>query len=288
MNIEALCNIPSWEWPADAGATILRILTDDAAAESDRLLAAEMAGDIAVVNDELVVALIALVRRSDVPDELRGQAAISLGPILESEDIMEFDDPEEVWISEEKFHEVQESLRVIFADADVPRDVRRRILEASVRAAEDWHTEAVQTAYASDDETWRLTAVFCMRFVPGFEGQILEALDSENPALFHQAVCAAGNWGIDAAWQRVAPLATADDIDKDLRLEAIEAIASIRPHEAPEILDGLVHADDEDIAEAVSEALVMAQTMAEFEDMDEEGPDADGDDSDGDEEDRPF
>jgi hypothetical protein len=54
-------------------------------------------------------------------------------------------------------------------DASVPTDVRRRILEASVRAPQDWHRDAIRAAYASDDDVWRLTAVFCMRSVRGFE-----------------------------------------------------------------------------------------------------------------------
>jgi hypothetical protein len=45
-----------------------------------------------------------------------------------------------------------------------------------VRAPQDWHENAVGSAYASGDDTWKLTAVFCMRFVRGFDGQIVEEL----------------------------------------------------------------------------------------------------------------
>jgi hypothetical protein len=93
-------------------------------------------------------------------------------------------------------------------------------------------------------EVWRLTAVFCMRFVRGFDEQILEALDSRNPDIHYEAVCAAGAWEVDAAWPHIAALVTSGETDKPLLLAAIEAVASIRPREAAEILDDLTDSDD--------------------------------------------
>jgi hypothetical protein len=151
--------------------------------------------------------------------------------------------------------------------------VRRRILEASVRAPQDWHREAVHAAYSSEDEAWKLTGVFSMRFVRGFDAQILEALNSINPDIHYQAVCAAGNWELDAAWPHIAALVTADKTDKPLLLAAIEASASIRPLEASEILSVLTNSDDEEIVEAVFEALTLAGGTLEDEDFDKEDDD---------------
>ena len=53
------------------------------------------------------------------------------------------------------------------------KEVKRPILEASVRAPEKWHKNAVAAAYRSKDEDWKLTAVFCMRFIRGFDKQIV-------------------------------------------------------------------------------------------------------------------
>ena len=58
----------------------------------------------------------------------------------------------------------------------VPKELRRRILEASVRAFEPWHPDAIRTAYASSDQEWVLTAVFAMAHIKGFDEQILESL----------------------------------------------------------------------------------------------------------------
>ena len=199
MDLKILETIPSWEWPEDAGKQILEILLNDSADEADRLLAAELAGDCTTIDDALLDALISIVNKDDLPEELREKAAISLGPFLEEADIDGFDDPDDIRITEETFLRVKKSLQQLYMDANVPKNVRRRILEASVRAPEDWHQDAVRAAYAAGDAEWRLTAVFAMRWVRGFEPQILESLESENSDLHYQAVCAAGNWEIDAA-----------------------------------------------------------------------------------------
>lgn len=75
-------------------------------------------------------------------------------------------------ISERTFRRIEKSLRELYMDAQIPWEVRRRILEASVRAPQDWHESAVRSAYASGDDASKLTAVFCMRFVRGFDEQI--------------------------------------------------------------------------------------------------------------------
>jgi hypothetical protein len=57
-----------------------------------------------------------------------------------------------------------------------------------------------------------------------------------------------------------------------LLLAAIEAIPSIRPQEASEVLSGLSESDDEDIVEAVDEALATAEEPS-GEDMDDDEDD---------------
>ena len=203
-------------------------------------------------------------------DSLRARAAISLGPALEYAYIDRFEDADGVPISENMYHKIQESLYKLYMDPDVPREVRRRILEASVRAPQDWHQDAIREAYYSTDESWRLTAVFCMRFVGGFSEQILAALVTKNQDIHYQAVCAAGNWEVDAAWSHIAGLITAEDTDKYLLLAAIEAVISIRPQEAAAILIDLINSDDEDIAEAAYEAMAMAEAFFDDEDDDDE------------------
>jgi hypothetical protein len=270
MDLKTLKDTPPWDWPEGIGRMFLEILRDDQADESDRLLAAELAGDFTVINDDLATALLSIVPNGDESEELRGRAAVSLGPALEYAYIEEFEDPDDVAIREQTFRRIQETLRELYMDAEVPKDVRRRILEASVRAPQNWHPDAVRAAYSSDDEDWKLTAVFCMRFVGGFNEQVVESLESKNPDIHYQAICAAGNWVVDAAWSHIAGLVTSEDTDKALLLAAIEAAAEIHPQEAPGILFGLTESEDEYIAEAACEALALAEGLAEVDAYDED------------------
>jgi hypothetical protein len=287
MDLKDLKDIPPWDWPRDASKRFLAVLRNPQTGASDRLVAAELAGDMLAINDALVEALLTIVANAAEPEELRAKAAISLGPVLEQADLEmgdegEFDDPDDVPIGEKTFRKIQQSLRKIYLDNSVPKLVRRRILEAAVRAPEDWQSQAIRTSYANDDPEWKLTAVFCMRYVRGFDKQILEALASSDPKVHFEAIVAAGNWEVDAAWPHITALLASSDTSKDLLLAAIEAVATIRPREAGPLLVDLVDSEDEDIADAADEAMSMADGMAD-DDFDDEEFDGDDEDEDEDE-----
>ena len=146
MDLRTLKDTSPWDWPEGTGKMPLDILRDDRTSESDLLLAAELAGDLTVINDELVEALLFILHRGDRSDEVRGRAVISLGPVLEHADTQRFEDADDLPIRERAFHGLQESLRKLYWDANVPKEVRRRILEASVRAPQDWHADAIRAA----------------------------------------------------------------------------------------------------------------------------------------------
>jgi hypothetical protein len=273
MDLKTLNETPPWEWPEDAGRILLDILRDQRIVGPDRLLAAELAGEFTVINDELADALLSIVQSDGETEELRAHAVISLGPALDFADTEGFDDPEDLLVTEKMFHRIQESLRKLYRDAKISKEVRRRILEAAVCAPEDWHQEAVRAAYSTDDEDWKLTAVFCMRYVRGFDDQILEALESKNPEIHCEAVCAAGNWGVEGAWPHIAALVKSKTTDKPLLLAAIEAVPGIRPHGVRKTLGHLLKSKDEDIVEAVHEAIAMGDGLAALEDAEDDDQD---------------
>ena len=109
-----------------------------------------------------------------------------------------------------------------------------------------------------------------MRWVRGFDDQIMEALESADPEIHYEAVEAAGNWGLAPAWPHMVALVQDPDTPKDLLLAAIGAVANIRPAEARNILQDLADSDDEEIAETADEAIGMAEITAEEEDDEEE------------------
>jgi hypothetical protein len=258
MDLKILLDTPPWDWPKDAGKMFRKTLLDRRADPAERLIAADLAGDFTVINDDLARILIGIVGSPDEPEELRAKAAISFGAALESAG-GGFDEPDEVPIGESTFHAIQKALHNVYTDAGSPKLVRRRVLEASVRALESWHEDAVRTAYSIGDREWMLTAVFSMCYVAGFDSEILEALGNADLEIHFEAVDAAGNWELDAAWPHVVKLLRDPGTSKPLLLASITAAANIRPNEAQEFLMDLVDSEDEDIAAAAEEALSMAR-----------------------------
>jgi hypothetical protein len=275
MDLKDLLDTPPWEWPRDAAKRFQKALMDRANA-SDRLVAADLAGDLVVVNDQLAASLTAIVRNPKEPDRLRAKAAISLGPVLEQAYTFEFEDPDDVPITERTFRHIQRSLQEVYLDETTPKEVRRRVLEASVRAQESWHRDAIGAAYSSGDKDWMLTAVFSMRWVRGFDDQILEALKSADPKIHFEAVVAAGNWELAAAWPHVVAIVQDASAPQDLLLAAITAVATIRPAEARTVLADLADSGDEEIEAAALDAIAMAQATPDEED-EEDDEDVGGD-----------
>ena len=244
VNLTLLQRMPPREWPPSAREVLLKTLRNERLDAAERLTAARLAGEVVVMNDEVADILLAIVGDAAPSAALRAQAALSLGPGLES---MDWDEEEGFLalaivdrpISTRVFHRIREVLHASYRDDGVPEDVRRRILEASVRAPERWHRDAIHEAYSLDDREWRLTAVFCMQYVLGFEDQIVEALNDADADIRHEAIQAAGIWELEAAWPPVAAMLASQATEKRLLIAAIEAGASICPREALSLLPPL-------------------------------------------------
>jgi hypothetical protein len=63
----------------------------------------------------------------------------------------EFENPDDVPISAPTFHRIRRVLHRLYSDDRVPKAVRSRILEASVRSPQNWHQDAISRAYSSGD-----------------------------------------------------------------------------------------------------------------------------------------
>ncbi|MGD9209411.1 MAG: hypothetical protein PVI90_01475 [Desulfobacteraceae bacterium] len=258
MDLKKMNATPSWNWPEDAHDKILSVLTDPKALPFDRLLAAKLAGDHVVLSDEIAHALLNIAKDSKSKISLRCQAVTSLGPALEGFDIYSDDGFDEVPISEETFTFLQKSLRKLYLDANVPEKVRRRIMEASVHAPQGWHQNAVRAAYFCKDPDWKLTSVFCMSYVKGFDDLIIESLRTNNQNILYHAIRAAGNWAVDKAWPHMAALVRSKKTSKPILLAAIDAVVYIRPHMTSKILRALTFSKDRDIVEAANKAMILA------------------------------
>jgi len=254
MKFEALKTTPPWEWPDGADRTILSALQNSSAKPEDRELAAEMAGDSVVVNPVLIGALLEITGTPSEDEDLRSACIMALGPVLELLDMGDLEDQKEL---RDCAIRIPEILQTLHLDTGQPTILRRRALETSVRLDQDWHSDAVTVAFNSGETDWRRTAVFAMRFVPGFGNQILESLSSDDADTEFQAVCAADAWQIDQAWSHVLNLARDNETEKYLRMAALEAMASIRPDEAAGIIVELGEFEDEDLNDLANEILGM-------------------------------
>jgi hypothetical protein len=284
MDLNSLKDTPPWEWPKGAHEILAVSLGNRELAESERIVAADLAGDLVVMDDAMAELLLSIVRSAGEPELLRARAAISLGPALEEADIEGFDDAlAKPPIGKKAFLRIQEVLRRVYSDESAPVEVRRRALEASVRAPRAWHKEAVRAAYSSDRTDWKLTAVFGMGWVAGFDNQIVEMLESRNPDFHFEAVRAAGGRAVEAAWPHIAKLLASAATEKRLLLAAIETASAICPPKARAALSELARSDDEEIADAASEALHMADLRFEEDNAGDNEEDDDEEDDDEDE-----
>ena len=80
MDLTLLARIPPWEWPPNGGNTLRAVLGNRQAAESDRLLAAELAAEPVAIDDDLAGVLLSIVGDATSSVALRCGAALSLGP----------------------------------------------------------------------------------------------------------------------------------------------------------------------------------------------------------------
>jgi len=79
MDLKTLLDTPPWDWPTDAGRMFRKVLIDQRADESDRLVAAELAGDFTVIDDDLVDTLLTVVRSADEPSNCAPRRQYPLG-----------------------------------------------------------------------------------------------------------------------------------------------------------------------------------------------------------------
>ena len=252
-------------------ASVIRLLRNPDPAE--RQLAFEaIAG---VLNDALVEEILAIAE-GDESEEIRADAIIALGPTVEECGIDyddEFELPPEFLpaVSREAFEELRTRLRAIHDDATQPTIVRRRALEVLVRDPQPWHSDAIRRPFAAADRDWKLTAIFAMGYVRGFEKEVLALLqDAEGDFLF-EAVRAAAELGLEEGGGRIAELAESPETDPEVRLVAIEALPWVAPA-SRDLLEDLSSDDDEEIAAAAEDALdeLDARAMAEGGEVDDE------------------
>jgi HEAT repeat protein len=266
MRLEDLEEIDSWDWPDGAEDALADALEDPRS--PDRAVAVRLAGML-YSNDRVAKALAALLQDRTAPPELRANAAVALGPSLESceDELNDFDEE----ISAETFELALQAVEAVWRDRVAPAEVRRRALESAARAWRPWVEEAVREALASSPE-WRLSGVYAAGYHMAFRPVVLEALGAPELDLRVEAARALGRTGEEEDAQRLLKLVRRSDTPRPLLLACIEALGGIGGSAAIAALDELSESEDEEIADAAAdahdEASMMAAVARAFDDED--------------------
>jgi HEAT repeat protein len=163
------------------------------------------------------------------------------------------------------------------------RPVRRRALESLAYFDRPEVGHAIQTAYADEDSSMRVSAVFAMGRSTDEEWstQILDELDSEMPEMRYEAARACGELQLAGAVPRLSQMIA--DADLEVKLAAIWALGRIGGPEARRVLDICIEMGDEALIEAAREALDEMDYMEEEIDLDLYALDSDDEPEDEDE-----
>jgi len=211
---------------------------------------------VVVIDDELARTLLRVGVDSEESEELRVEALLSLGPALEEMDLGFLDEVlDEPPLGAGTWNEIREGLRGLYLDPSVPKIVRRRALEASIRSPREWHRGAVRAAYHDGDPEWRITALFCMGYLMEFEERIVESLESDDPRVRFEAVRAAVVGDLEEAWRKIQPILLEEDPHRDVLLAAIESVYELCPEAAEEHLGPFLDAPDPQVADAAAHVI---------------------------------
>jgi hypothetical protein len=248
--------------------------------DTDEEVRTEAIQELAERMDDEVARALLDVASSGAEEQVRADAIMGLGPVIEEagwdygEDDEEFDvDPEMgPAISREMFETIGREIRALYEDEAQPKLVRRRAFEVLVRTPQPWQESEIRRRFQSDDVDWKLTAIFGMGYVKGFENEIVATVKGEKGELLLEAVRAAGGMAVTGAAERIRELAASDDTDPDLRLFAIDALPEVDP-DCFDLLDRLSRSEDEEVAEAAEaalEELSISEAMGDDDEDDDE------------------
>jgi HEAT repeat protein len=163
------------------------------------------------------------------------------------------------------------------------RPVRRRALESLAYFDRPEVSDAIQAAYADEDSSMRVSAVFAMGRSADEEWstQVLDELDSEMPEMRYEAARACGELQLAGAVPRLSQMTA--DVDLEVKLAAVWSLGRIGGPEARRVLDICAEMGDDALAEAAREALDELDYMEEEIDLDLYAIDSDDDPEDEDE-----
>lgn len=213
---------------------------------------------------EVMNRLIDMAQWDDVP-EVRAAAISALGRFILAGELEEFPESESV--------RAQDVAVALWSNESEELDVRRRALEAISNCGHEMVTEAIEEAYHSDEHKMRVSALFAMgrscdeRWTP----LVLRELQSPDAELRYEAAKAAGELSARDAVPALVKLAFEND--REIKEVAVWALGEIGGTDATRALNKLARdaeaADDDELMEAIEDALANAQ-LADMLELDDD------------------
>lgn len=248
--------IPDYEWPSDTDRFLLSVIQDEGVDYQSRLSAVELAGNLSVVNPDLVEEFRKIAENKTEEFELRISAISAMAPIFEEvikpsylETVSAIDAEEDI-ITIDSLTDAVKAVKEIYFNIKEEEEIRRQALKTAVRVFDDWQIEAVRKAYAEDNVEWKSTAVFCMRYLEGFNKEILESIRSQNSEIKLNAIEAAAKHELVDAWGEVEKVIKYERANIDLLCAAIYAAPVLNPSGYRDVLVNLP--EDGEVSEAVT------------------------------------
>jgi HEAT repeat protein len=197
---------------------------------------------------DLIEPLIGLLQ-SDDSAFVRAEAALALGRFVLQ---CEFGA-----LPDRYFRQVERALRRTIDDEGQELEVRGRALEAIGACSLPWVRQAIDRAYRSDSQRFRVSGIHAMgrNCDPSWLPILFKELKSDDPEMRYEAVLACGLLAEETAVPHLAPLLEDEDIE--VREVTIAALGEIGGRQARAVLQRYLEDPSQGMREAVEEALSL-------------------------------
>lgn len=223
-------------------------------------------------DDEPFAARLVSLLGADLDEAVRSRAAHALGAfVLHAE---EDDD----WTP--AIESAHQRLLDVAADESGPSELRRQALAAAAHSGRPALRGLIDAFLNSDDRLLRAGGLRAAGHAldRSFDREILDSLDDMDPLLRHDSALAAGELALADAVPGLANLAEFDS-DREVRLVAIHALGGIGSKTAVRALQRIQSRldpeEDEDLDEAVEDAMATAELMGDLSALTEDLSDLD-------------
>jgi HEAT repeat protein len=228
-------------------------------------------------DDEAYAARLVGLLGKDLDEAVRSRAAHALGAfVLHAEE-------DDAWTP--AIESAYQRLLDLAGDEGGPSELRRQALAAAAHSGRPAIRGLIDAFLNSDDRLLRAGGLRAAgnALDRSFDREILDSLDDMDPLLRHDSALAAGELALAEAVPGLANLAEFDS-DREVRLVAVHALGGIGSRTAVRALQRIQSRldpeEDEDLDEAVEDAMATAELMGDLSAMAEDLTDLDGGDAD--------